>query len=124
MLATVLLSILRLRTMFHPKFGARVTIKRPPDGAAALPVEVTQTKTRIRRRSVLAESYLGFMCPPLGSGLAFGEHGVHCLVKFSEVVPTHQGLPGHPICHNSPGVRHTVDGRRKTKSESHIAVYT
>jgi hypothetical protein len=60
----------------------------------------------------------------LRSGLAFGERGVYRLVKFSEVVPTHQGLPGHPSCHNSPGVRHTLDGRRKTKSESHIAVYT
>ena len=62
--------------------------------------------------------------PPLRSGLAFGERGVHCLVKFSEVVPAHQGLPGHPNCQSSPGVRHTLDGRRKTKSESHIAVYT
>jgi hypothetical protein len=60
----------------------------------------------------------------LRARLAFGERGVHRLVKFSDVVPTHHGLPGHPSCHNSPGVRHTLDGRRKTKSESHIAVYT
>jgi hypothetical protein len=46
--------------MFHPKFGTLMTIKRPRDWAAAVPIEIAQTKTRIRR-SVLAEVYLGFM---------------------------------------------------------------
>jgi hypothetical protein len=46
--------------MFHPKFGTLMTIKHPPDCAAAAPIEAVQTKTRIRR-SVLAEMYLGFM---------------------------------------------------------------
>ena len=46
------------------------------------------------------------------SGLARRERDVHRPVKFSEVVPTQKGLPGQPICHSAPGVRHTVDGRR------------
>jgi len=105
---------------------------------AAVPIDVAQTKTKVKK-SLMAEvkfELMGAMLrlahPALSSallqaaarqkrlkillssGLAFGERGVHCLVKFSEVVPTHQGLPGHPSCHSSPGVRHTLDGRRKT----------
>jgi hypothetical protein len=72
----------------------------------------------------MTEVNLEFMAMMLAMRLALGERGVHCLAKFSEVVPTHQGLPGQPSCHSSPGVRHTLDGRRKRKSESHIAVYT
>ena len=60
----------------------------------------------------------------LSSELARDERDIQRVAKFSEVVPTHQGLPGHPFCHSSPGVRQIRDGRRKTKSESHIAVYT
>jgi hypothetical protein len=52
--------------------------------------------------------------PDARSGLAFGERGVHRSVNFSEVVPAQKGLPGHPNCQSSPGVRHTPDGRRKT----------
>jgi len=44
--------------MFHPKFAVLKTIKRPPDWAAVLVFEITQTKTRIRQS--LAEVYLNF----------------------------------------------------------------
>jgi len=47
----------------------------------------------------------------LSSGLAFGERGVHWVLLL-EVVPTHQDLPGQPISHSTPGVKHTLDGRR------------
>src|SRR5262247_782950 len=39
MLAAVLPSILRLRAKFHPKFGARKTIRRPPGSATAVSSE-------------------------------------------------------------------------------------
>jgi hypothetical protein len=45
--------------MFHPKFGLLKTIKRPPDWAAAAPIEVAQTKTRIKK-SLVAEVNLEF----------------------------------------------------------------
>src|SRR5215470_6362017 len=39
MLAAVLPSILRLRAIFHPKFGALKTIRRPPGSATAVSAE-------------------------------------------------------------------------------------
>jgi hypothetical protein len=49
----------------------------------------------------------------LRSGLALGERGVHRPVGFSKSVGQAQlGLPGQPICHSAPGVKHTPDGRR------------
>jgi len=114
---------------------------------AAVPIEVAQTKTRIKK-SLMVEVNLEFMGAMLrlahpalssallqavarqkrlkillSSGLAFGERGVHWVVKLLEVVPTHQDLAGQPISHIAPGVKHTLDARRKTESESHIAVY-
>jgi hypothetical protein len=87
-------------------------MRRPPERVAAVPIEVTQTKTRIKK-SVLAEVYLGFIGLTLRCGLALGERGVHRPVDFSESIGQAQlGLPGQPICHSSPGVKHTQDGRR------------
>jgi hypothetical protein len=62
--------------MFHPKFGLLKTIKRPPDWAAAAPIEVAQTKTRIKK-SLMLEVNLEFMAPMLFRRLVFGQRGVH-----------------------------------------------
>jgi hypothetical protein len=42
------------------EFGALKTIRRPPDRAAAVPIEAMQTNTRMRK-SLVAEVYLGFL---------------------------------------------------------------
>jgi hypothetical protein len=44
--------------MFHPKLGILITIKRPPDWAAAVPIE--NAKTRMRK-SLVTEVNLDFM---------------------------------------------------------------
>jgi hypothetical protein len=49
---------------------------------AAVPIEVAQTKTRIKK-SLMEEVNLEFMAPMLFSGLVFGQPGVHW----------HSGLP-------------------------------
>jgi hypothetical protein len=73
-LATVLPSILRLRAMFHPKFAVRETIKRPPDWAA-VPIEVAQTKTKIKKSLMVEVKFelmgtmLRFAHPALSSAL-------------------------------------------------------
>jgi hypothetical protein len=43
---------------------------------AAVPIEVAQTKTRIKK-SLMEEENLEFMAPMLFSGLVFGQPGVH-----------------------------------------------
>jgi hypothetical protein len=39
--------------MFHPKLAALRTIKCPPGWPAALPIEIAETQTRIRRRLLM-----------------------------------------------------------------------
>ena len=111
-------------------------MRRPPARVAAFPIEVAQTKTRIKKSLMVEVKFelMGAMLrlahPALSSallqaaarqkrlkillssGLAFGGRGVHRVVKLLEVVPTHQDLPGQPISHIVPGVKHTLEGRR------------
>jgi hypothetical protein len=103
---------------------------------AAFPIDVAQTKTRIKKSLVVEVKFelMGAMLQLahpalssallqaaarqkrlkilLSSGLAFGGRGVHWVVKLLEVVPTHEGLAGQPISHSAPGVKHTLDARR------------
>jgi hypothetical protein len=103
---------------------------------AAVPIEVAQTKTKIKKSLMVEVKFelMGAMLrlahPALSSallqaaarqkrlkillssGLALGERSVQWVVKLLDVVPTHQDLPGQPISHSTPGVKHTLDGRR------------
>ena len=76
--------------------GAMLRLAHPALSSALLQAAARQKKLKIL----------------LSSGLAFGERGVHWVVKLLEVVPTHQGLAGKPISHSAPGVKHTLDARR------------
>jgi hypothetical protein len=102
---------------------------------AAFPIEVAQTKTRIKKSLMVEVKFelMGEMLQLahpalssallqaaarqkrlkilLSSGLAFGGRGVHWVLLL-EVVPTHEGLAGQPISHSAPGVKHTLDARR------------
>jgi len=69
--------------MFHPKVGDRRTTKRPPAWAAsAVPIEILQMRTRIRK-SVLAEGHPGFMAWRYLPDSLLGERGIHQLLDFS-----------------------------------------
>jgi len=92
---------------------------RDPDNDQRHPIERRCSRSRLRKRKQESDRVYWRRCiltspPDARSGLAFGERGVHRSVNFSEVVPAQKGLPGHPNCQSSPGVRHTPDGRRKT----------